>query len=105
MDDRSGNYYKTLVIQDATGGIEVKFDGYLYNQFPVGRQVYIKCKGLVLTDYAGLTQLAGSVVEENGQKRSIGLTEAQVRTAVLKGTLGNARRPKWYRSANSTTTC
>ncbi len=95
MDDRSGNYYKTLVIQDATGGIEVKFnDGYLYNQFPVGRQVYIKCKGLVLTDYAGLTQLAGSVVEENGQKRSIGLTEAQVRTAVLKGTLGNAPAPK-----------
>jgi hypothetical protein len=34
MDDRSGNYYKTLVIQDATGGIEIKFnDGYLYNQF------------------------------------------------------------------------
>ncbi len=95
MDDRSGNYYKTLVIQDATGGIEVKFnDGYLYNQFPVGRQIYINCKGMYLTDYAGLTQLVGSVVEENGQKRSIGLTEAQVRTSVKKGTLGNAPTPK-----------
>ncbi|MBL7805888.1 MAG: choice-of-anchor J domain-containing protein [Saprospiraceae bacterium] len=95
MDDRSGNYYKTLVIQDETGGIEVKFnDGYLYNQFPVGRQVYINVKGLYLTDYAGLTQIVGSLVEENGQLSGIGLTEAQVRTVVQKGTLGNAPAPK-----------
>ncbi|MCB0530152.1 MAG: hypothetical protein KDC65_16860, partial [Saprospiraceae bacterium] len=64
MDDRSGNYYKTLVIQDATGGIEVKFnDGFLYQQMPVGRMLFIRCKDLLLTDYAGLTQLIGSTVE------------------------------------------
>ena len=31
MDDKTGNYYKTIVIQDSTGGIEIKFsNGYLY---------------------------------------------------------------------------
>ncbi|MBL7794973.1 MAG: hypothetical protein JNJ90_00575 [Saprospiraceae bacterium] len=86
MDDRSGNYYKTLVIQDATGGIEVKFnDGYLFNQFPVGRKMYIYCKDLILTDYNGLTQLTGSTVEEGGNLQDVGLTETQVRKKVVKG--------------------
>ena len=86
MDDRSGNYYKTLVIQDASGGIEVKFnDGFLYQQMPIGRTVYIRCKDLLLADYAGLTQLIGSTVEEGGQLNAVGLTEAQVRQKVAKG--------------------
>jgi hypothetical protein len=86
MDDRSGNYYKTLVIQDATGGIEVKFnDASLFNSMPIGRKIYIRCKDLLLTDYNGLPQLTGSLIEENGVPRSFGLTEAQVRQKVVKG--------------------
>lgn len=86
MDDRSGNYYKTLVIQDASGGIEVKFnDGYLYNQYPVGRKMYIYCKDLILTDYNNLIQLTGSTVEEGGQLNDVGLTVQQVRTKIVKG--------------------
>ena len=51
MDDRSGNYYKTIVIQDSTGGIEVKFsNGYLYNRYPVGRKIYIRCKNCQWND-------------------------------------------------------
>lgn len=86
MDDRSGNYYKTIVIQDASGGIEVLFnDGYLYNQYPIGRTIYIKCKDLVLTDYNGLTQLTGGTKEEAGVLSDVGITEAQGRDKVLKG--------------------
>lgn len=86
MDDRSGNYYKTIVIQDASGGIEVKFnDGFLYQQYPLGRTVYIRCKDLILTDYNNLTQLIGSTVEENGVLSDVGLTEAQARAKVVKG--------------------
>lgn len=91
MDDRSGNYYKTLVMEDASGGIEVKFnDGFLYQQMPVGRKLYIRCKDLILTDYAGLTQLIGSTVEEGGQLSAVGLTEAQVRQKVAKGVYASA---------------
>ena len=86
MDDQSGNYYKTIVIQDASGGIEVKFnDGFLFQQYPLGRTIYIRCKDLILTDYNNLTQLIGSTVEENGVLSDVGLTEAQARSKVVKG--------------------
>lgn len=86
MDDRSGNYYKTIVIQDASGGIEIKFnDGFLYQQYPLGRTIYVRCKDLILTDYNNLTQLIGSTVEENGVLSDVGLTEAQARAKVVKG--------------------
>lgn len=86
MDDRSGNYYKTMVIQDASGGIEIKFNnGFLYQEYPMGRKVYIRCQDLILTDYNKLTQLIGSTVEENGVLSDVGITEAQARAKVVKG--------------------
>lgn len=98
MDDRSGNYYKSLVIQDASGGIEVRFnDGFLYNQFPVGRQIFIFCKDLILTDYNNLTQLTGSVVEQGGSTSNVGLTEAQVRRKIVKGLMVGAPSPRAVR--------
>lgn len=58
MDDRSGNYYKKMVIQDETGGIEVLVDqNNLYNDYPVGRKVYIKCRGLFVGAYGQNLQL------------------------------------------------
>ncbi|MFN0035622.1 MAG: DUF5689 domain-containing protein [Saprospiraceae bacterium] len=95
MDDRSGNYYKTIVIQDSTGGIEVKFsNGYLQNRYPVGRKIYIRCKGLMLTDYNGLIQLVGGRVVENGISSDIGLTENQERTQIVLGFKRDAPAPK-----------
>ncbi len=86
MDDRSGNFYKTLSLQDASGGIDIKFNSStLYGQFPIGRKIFIRCKDLQLTDYNGLTQLIGSTVTEAGVVSSVGLTDAQVRTKVVKG--------------------
>lgn len=64
MDDRSGNYYKSFVIQDETGGIEIKLDqNNIYNDYPVGRKVYLKCKGLTLGAYGGLKQIGYGVDE------------------------------------------
>ncbi|PLW94152.1 MAG: hypothetical protein C0592_03950 [Marinilabiliales bacterium] len=57
-NDESGNFYKTIVIQDNTAGIEVKIDRYdMYTEFKVGQRVFIKCRGLYLGDYGGLVQL------------------------------------------------
>jgi hypothetical protein len=95
MDDRTGNYYKTIVIQDSTGGIEIKFsNGYLYNRYPVGRKIYIRCQGLYLTDYNGLIQMIGGTVEENGQLSDIGITENQEREKIVRGFLGQALTPR-----------
>ncbi len=57
-NDESGNFYKTIEIEDATSGIELKLDRTnLYTQFKLGQEVYIKCKGLMLGDYNGLPQI------------------------------------------------
>lgn len=71
MDDRSGNYYKKIVIEDSTGGIEVLLDQYnLYNDYPVGRKVYIKCKGLFLGAY-GQNQQLGYTPDQTGTLSNI----------------------------------
>lgn len=60
-DDKSGNFYKTLVLQDSTAGISIRLDeSGLSNNYMIGRRVYIKCKGLHLGAYNGLIQLGGS---------------------------------------------
>lgn len=57
-DDKEGNFYKTMTIQDSTGGISIPVDAYdLYKDFPQGQLLYIKCKGLVLTNYRGSIQI------------------------------------------------
>ena len=58
-DDRTGNIYKAMYIQDSLNwGIAVKMDGNsLYIDYPVGRQIYIKCKGLFISDYNATVQL------------------------------------------------
>jgi len=57
-DDKSGNLYKQLFIQDATGGIQVLLDANsLYGTYPVGRRIFIRCKDLCISDYNGLMEL------------------------------------------------
>lgn len=58
IDDKEGNYYKKITIQDATGGIEILLDqNNLYNDYPVGRKIYVKLKGLYKGDYSGIPQI------------------------------------------------
>ncbi len=57
-DDFTGNWFRSFVLADETGGITVLIDlteSYFF--YPVGREVYIKLKGLSLDDYNNLVQL------------------------------------------------
>jgi len=64
--DKRGNYYKTLIVQDETGGISIGMDRtYLYNDFPEGQKIYIKCKGLHLGESGGVVSL-GSTWDDEG---------------------------------------
>lgn len=83
-DDRTGNLYKQIVIEDSTAGISIRIDGNsLYTEYPVGRRLFIKCKGLYLGDYAGLIQLGASDGVE-----VIELPLATVDKNILKGIYG-----------------
>ena len=60
-NDTYGAFRNTLVVQDATGGIEVKVGGNdLFTVFPVGQGVRIRCQGLVLGDYGGVVSLGAT---------------------------------------------
>ena len=50
--DQAGNFYKSLYIQDETGGIELKLGkNGLYNDYKPGQWIYVNCSGLYLGMY------------------------------------------------------
>ena len=50
--DQPGNFYKSLYIQDETGGIELKIGrNSLYNEYKPGQRLYVSAKGLTLGMY------------------------------------------------------
>ncbi len=95
-DDQSGNYYKTIVIQDATAGIDIRLDATsLYNEFPVGRKVFIKCKDLTISDYNGQIQLGGGTFKNNsGFDQLAGIEQLLIPTYVFKGALNQKITPR-----------
>ncbi|MBK6824096.1 MAG: hypothetical protein IPG87_14345 [Saprospiraceae bacterium] len=94
-DDRSGNFYKTLVIQDSTGGIEVKINSIgLFALFPIGTRVGIKCKNLTIGDYAGLIQLGQGSYLDNGRERLAGIEDALLDQYVFAGERNKFVTPK-----------
>jgi hypothetical protein len=61
-DDKSGNFYKTIIIQDETAAIAIRIDvSDYYTKYPIGRRVFVKCRGLVIGDYNNLIQLGGFI--------------------------------------------
>lgn len=61
-NDQSGNFYDAIIIQDATGGIEVNIaKAELYTTYGLGQKVLVKCEGMYLGEYDGLIQLGYDV--------------------------------------------
>lgn len=94
-DDKSGNFYKTIIIQDSTGAIPVLIErSELYTDFPVGRKVYIKCKGLVLGVYNKYLQLGGFVDNSTGQPAVGNIPSNLANTVIVKGPLVTPIEPR-----------
>lgn len=56
--DEAGAFYKILVIQDETAGIQLKLSGKnLFMRYKIGQKVYVKLDGMVLGSYHNLPQL------------------------------------------------
>lgn len=59
--DQRGNYFKSIVVEDSTGGIEVMVDmERLFTRFFYGDCMRIVCCGLWLGEYGGLLQLGAA---------------------------------------------
>ena len=56
--DEGGNYYKAMVVQDSTGGVELQLDMTgLHSFYPVGQKIVLVLNDLVVGDYNNLPQV------------------------------------------------
>jgi len=57
-DDKSGNYYKEMIIQDSTAGISILIDKPSYfTTYFVGRRIFVKAKGLYIQSVNGTPKI------------------------------------------------
>lgn len=92
-DDRAGNIYKQIIIDDGTAGIAIAVDiSNFYTEYPVGRKVYVKCRGLYLGDYGKSIQLGGSISADKPSEVAR-IASALVPRFVFKGPAFNTVTP------------
>ena len=88
-DDKSGNFYKQIFIQDSTGGLQILLDAAsLYGTYPVGRKIFIKCKGLCISDYNRTMEL-GVKAFVNGAPSLEAIPANLISQYVVGGSLNN----------------
>lgn len=93
-DDKSGNFYKTLVIEDSTAGISIRIDQTdAYTQFPFGRRVFVKLKGLVMGDYGQLIQIGGYIDNTGTSPEAAPIPSALISDHLFGGQYGLNPQP------------
>lgn len=95
-DDESGNLFRRIVMQDESGAIELNINAVeLHNFFPEGREIFIRCNGLVLGDFAGIIGIGGSIgMTGAGDPRLNGIEESLIDQFIVRGTTGNEVVPE-----------
>lgn len=90
-NDRSGNYFKKLIVQDETGGIEVLINGTgLHTDYPVGSKLFLKVKGLVIGDNRGNLQIGGYADVD----RILGIETVLLNDYLVKGVIDGGLEAK-----------
>ncbi|MEY4279625.1 MAG: hypothetical protein RL377_1629 [Bacteroidota bacterium] len=73
-NDEHDNWYKSICIQDKTGGLVVQMDALsLYQTYPVGSLIRINVQNLFLSDYRHMVQLVAGVDSSNGSLTTTGI--------------------------------
>ena len=94
-DDKSGNLYKTIVIQDETGGLTLLLGGNnLFNSYPIGKELFVNCKGLYLGDYNRVIQLGGGIDGSGTTPALADIPSSLFSKYIIKGSFGNVVTPR-----------
>jgi hypothetical protein len=73
-NDEHDNLYKSISIQDSSGGILLNLDGSsLYQTYPVGTTIRVRLQNLFLTDYRRMLQIVASIDTSSGQLLTTGI--------------------------------
>ncbi len=104
-DDRSGNYYQQIAIQDSTGGVLLRLAGNNhFNNYPVGRKLFVKLKGLYLGQYNGTLQFGGGVDTPYLNQGGVTLLATNLQNQhIIKGALNQPLVPKLVTVSQLTT--
>lgn len=74
--DVQGNFHKTLVVEDDTGGLEIKIDrAELFKLFLIHSRVTVRCNGLWIGSYGGTLQLGS---EPSGEYQTGYIAEGEI---------------------------
>lgn len=105
-DDKSGNYYQQIALQDSTGGVLLRLAGNNhYNNYPVGRKIYVKLKGLYLGQYNGTLQFGGGVDTPYISQGGVTLLATNLQDQhIIKGALNQPLVPKLVTVSQLSTT-
>jgi hypothetical protein len=98
-NDESGNYYKQLIVQDSTGGMEIDIRAASqYLRYQIGQLVYIKCKGLYLGTYGGVYKMGADYNGGIGQ-----IPEPLIKNYIFTSPGGKPIKPHVKLMSNITT--
>ena len=102
-NDKSGNLYKEIYIRDLNKdsgciALELASSG-LYANYPVGKHIYVKCKGLCLSDYKNMMQLGFKNVS-NGTTTLTEIPSPLIANYLVGGSLNNDASPKVVTAAD-----
>ena len=90
--DKEGNIYKSLVIQDETGGIEIKINSSgLYNYFKQGTTVFLRANKLNVGAYGGTLSIGSVPVDKNYENDFI--PAAVMENYIIKAGKGEPVKP------------
>ncbi|NNE28966.1 MAG: hypothetical protein HKN16_04995, partial [Saprospiraceae bacterium] len=93
-DDRTGNFYQRLIIEDGTAGIELLLRANdLFNLYPVGRRLYVKATDMWIGDYNGVIQLGGSIEVDGSFQNVNGVEEVLIPEYIVGGALEGVPDP------------
>lgn len=66
-DDKSGNFYRAIVVEDSSGAVEVRLGLYdLGAHYPIGCRVTIEAQGLAVAYYDGVLTLGREIYDWSG---------------------------------------
>lgn len=93
--DKSGNFYRTFIVEDVTGAVEVKAGLYdLHTLYPIGRKVSVRLKGLTLGRYNGMYQVGLKGAASSGYEVDFLGHKALVDRYVVRQGMDDVFRPK-----------
>ena len=100
--DSTGNFYKSLYLQDETGGIELRLGKYnLCNEYKQNQWIYVSLNDLTIGAYNGSIQI-GFKDESGKYETSYIEVQRLIDTHVFKGLMGDAVIPETVTSADFT---